>query len=491
MSDPSGCYITKLPTEILLEIMEYVRHHPWDRWTEERISTQSRSRLNLSRIAQVSRLFYEPAMTVLWREVHLSPDGPLDRFLLGNLHSTTKEIPKYIRTIHLTVVRYYGQDESYFRIVPRFVGDLFQLMEAAENLRTVILDFHLVDQREYPPEQVAMVNQTNHILMNLLRYISQRVLTDLELIIWFNPRIDNVIDIMQNQVTRLVVRDWSLTGHWVHKLPELEKLQYIEIQDAHNAETYQCCNIWRAISSLEITQVENTNVPYPLTLDLQFHHLVRVSLEVSPPEGNWSRTFTAVFERMPNLKSVELSSRMFYWFDRIANSVQITSIACTGLRDLTIYPYSPRHLLSAVARSCPELQSCDFGGNLDDQDLQMLSQCRQLRRLRIRFPGDTIRGIPFLANISSLTHLTIPAAFGFCLDEHILTSFAKNCPALNTIIVLARRRRYRDPVVPPDIVFPRAGSLHHIFEPDEFRQRWHSIERDAYKVHIYKLRQQS
>jgi len=469
--------------------MEYVRLHPWDRWTEERISTQSRSRLNLSRIAQASRFLYEPAMTVLWREVHISPDGPLDRFLLRNLDTTTKGIPKYIRTIHLTVVRYYGQDESYFQIIPRFVEDLFQLMKAAENLRTIILDFHLIDPREYLPQHEAMVHQTNTILKSLLQYISQCALSDLELIVWFNPKIDSVIEIVQPQVTKLVVRDWSLTGHWVHKLPFLERLTYIEIQDAHNAETYQCCNIWKAISDLQITQVENTNVPYPITLDLQFPFLVRVSLEVSPPEGNWARTFAAVFERMPNLKSAELSSRMFYWFDRIANSVQITNVACTGLQELTIYPYSPKHLLSTIARSCPDLRFCDFGGNLDDQDLQSLSLLQELRRLRIRFPGDTIRGVPFLTNITSLMHLTIPAAFGFCLDEHMLVRFARNCRALNTIIVLARRRRYRDPVVPADVVFPRATAFHHIFEPDEFRHRWHSIERDAYKVHIYKLRQ--
>lgn len=486
---PASCHIAKLPPEILLEIVEYVRIHPWDRWGEDRISTQSRSRVHLSRIARVSSLFYEPAMSILWREIHLSPDGPMDRFLLQHLDTTTKNIPRYIRTIHFTVVKYYAQDVDYFQMIPDFVRRCVRLMDEAESLRSVILDFHLLDPRDSGPEHAESIQQTNIFLQGLLQYIEQRALSELELVIWFNPKVESVIDIIKRKITKLVVRDWALTGHWVHRLPELESLRHLEIQDGHNAETVECARIWTAIANLRIANVENTNVPYPLTLNLQFPNLVRISLEVSPPEGNWARTFLTVFERMPNLRSAELTSRMFYWFEKIANSVRIEEVACRDLREVLIYPYSPKRLLSAIARSCPKLTSCNFGGNLDDEDLFQLSQCKELRRLKIRFPGDTVRGFPFLANLSTLTHLTIPSTYGQYLEEHILVRFAKSCPALSTIVVLARRRRYRDPVVPPEVIFPGVASLHDIFEPDEFRQRWNSIERESYKVHLYKLRQ--
>src|SRR5271169_128452 len=110
----SQCYIAQLPPELILEIAEYVRIHPWDGWGQERISTQSRSRVCLSRLAQVSRQFYEPAMSVLWREVHISPAGPMDEYLLQHLDGFTRRIPRFIRTIHLTVVKYWGKDKEYF-----------------------------------------------------------------------------------------------------------------------------------------------------------------------------------------------------------------------------------------------------------------------------------------------------------------------------------------------------------------------------------------
>ena len=430
-------------------------------------------------------------MTTLWREVQLSPDGPMDQVLLTNLNGYMKCIPKYIRTIHLTVIKYHGFHESYLEMIPQFATNLLQLMEEAIRLHSVVLDFHLFHPEDYEPEYEQLVNDTNGILMNLLRYIAQRSLPDLELIIWFNPDIENVIDVIQPKVTKLVARDWGLTGHWVHKLPSFENLKYIEIQDAQNAETSACCKIWTAISDLQISIVEETSVPYPLTLDLQFPHLVHVCLEVSPPEGNWERTFVTVFSRMPNLRTAELTSRMFYWFEQIANAVRIDEVACTHLRELTIHPYCPKTLLSAVARSCPHLFACDFGGNhLDDKDLFVLSQCPRLRRLRIRFAGDITRGFRFLSNISSLTHLTIPAAFGCYLDEQILFRFASNCPALHTIVVLARQRRYRDRTVPPEAIFPAAATMRHIFEPDVHKHRWHAMERDSYKIHVYQLRQE-
>src|SRR5947207_15442741 len=99
-----------------------------------------------------------------------------------------------------------------------------------------------------------------NLLGTLLRFIRALPLHMLELIIWFNPDIESVVQIVQTKVTKLVVRDWALTAHWIDSLPGFHKLAHAEIQDAHKANASECQKPWTAILILNVPYMDNSNV---------------------------------------------------------------------------------------------------------------------------------------------------------------------------------------------------------------------------------------
>src|SRR6266496_1134444 len=91
------CYITRLPEEILIQIIQNL--HAKHKFL---IQISQESATDLASVARISRQFYRLAMSILWREVEMWPSRVTPFPLLRYPGTRSERALRYIRKMYLS-----------------------------------------------------------------------------------------------------------------------------------------------------------------------------------------------------------------------------------------------------------------------------------------------------------------------------------------------------------------------------------------------------
>ena len=465
----------------------------------------------LANAARVSRLFYELAMPLLWTEVHLW--GPRQANPSTLLKYPRTRVFRFIRKLHLSTSHEAENiDKSKLNRQYRYLSKCLEFLNNATHVKSLHLHIYLYNIDDYPPEFRIKLEAINSIIFHILRHAANMELDELG----FDPGNEtalssDVLGIIERKLTEMRIRNLEC-GMWVDRLHHQKKLTSIEvhansIEPTIDPKEYER-NFWTAIAQLDnCKKVYVSSIPIPLNWNIKFRNLTNINLmlfflrdDIEP--FDWIGTFVIVFQYMPRLEQIRLSSRSGPEFQLAAEVLEISNVACKDLKTLDLSGYYPRKLLVMIGSQCPKLTDCCVGiHDITDDDLRALSKCQRLISLSLDVPNRNVtKGLAYLTNLPQLATFNIHYSFGKCIDTQLLCDLARHCPRLNIIRtndLNSNRREFEPrPFETEDIaeLFAAGAELREYFEskyrdPSLWDTEREQMERlDEYLIHIDHLR---
>ena len=464
----------------------------------------------LANVARVSRLFYELAMPLLWREVHLwGPQQANPSTLLKYPRAPSERVFRFIRMLHLSS-SYETENNNKTKLDRqcRYLSKCLKFLKNATHVKSLHLHIDLYDVDEQPPEFKFKLEGINNAIFSILRHAANMELDEFA----FHPgnetvRSSDALSIVERKLTKMRIA-YLECGDWVERLHYQERLTSIEVhvtsfEPVTDPGEFDR-NFWTAIAQLDhCKKAYVTGIPIPFHWNIKFLNLIDLDLLLFFPRedrepSDWVNTFAIVFQYMPRLEHLLLSSHSGPGFQQATESLDISNVACRDLKILNLTGYFPLKLLITILSQCSKLTGCRFGlQNINDEHLRALSRCQRLVSLSLDSPNQKItKGLAYLTNLPQLAMLDIHYSFGKCIDPQLLYDLALYCPHLNVIRTndWSSRRGKFDPRLfeTEDIaeLFAAGAELRAYFEP-KYREpsRWGAqmepVNRlEEYLIHI-------
>ena len=424
-------------------------------------------------------------MPLLWREVHLcGPQQANPSTLLKYPRAPSEHVFRFIRMLHLsTGCEDEEMDKTKLKRQWRYLSKCLKFLENATLIKSLHLYVDLYDVDDHPSEFRIKLQVINSIIFRILRHAANMELDEFS----FHPGNEkalssDVLSIVERKLTQMRI-DRLKCGKWVERLHNQKRLTSIEVHVPEFEPTIDPYefdrNFWTTIAQLDnCKKVNVTNIPIPLDWNIQFRNLINLDLllfylreDLEP--SDWVNTFAIVFQYMPRLERLYLSSQSDPAFELAAEVLEISNVACKDLKILDLSGYFPRKLLVTIGSQCPKLTRCHFGVyDINDEDLRALSQCQRLVSLSLDVPSrKVINGLAYLTNLPRLANLNICYSYGRYINAQLLLDLARYCPRLNVIrtndLNINRRESNPRPFETQDVaeLFAAGAELGAYFEP--------------------------
>jgi len=380
-------------------------------------------------------------MPLLWEEVHLWGPSRVSPYTLVKYPWAIERVSPYIRTMHLSA----GEedetgDKTNLNGLRKFASRLLNILTAATCVKSLHLYLYMYELNDHPAELRTTLKAINTLIIRILRRAETMELDELG---WHpgyaTARSADAMRIIERKITQARLSHLN-SGEWVHRLPNYARLRSIELHDWCDEESGGGFDskFWIAISRLHsCTEVLNCRTPIPFGWSIQFENLTTLNLLFRLVEtGQWINTVTAVFNCMPKLKNLRLSSPIGINSRDEIEAMQISDVACKNLEIFSLGGYSPTKLLITIGNQCPNLTRCDFDlHNINDNDLYALSRCRRIVSFSLRYPIPITHGLSYLTNLPQLVDLGLHCSLGKYINTQLLLDFTRSCPRLDTIAV--------------------------------------------------------
>ena len=251
-------------------------------------------------------------------------------------------------------------------------------------------------------------------------------------------RIEDIMRIIERKIHKLEIQNIPLAS-WAHCVANLERMTTIELfrVDPRNEEADSI--FWSGISKLpNVTTVIAIAVPLSPTLNLQFPQIIDLDLHLprTIPAREWAYSLDGIFKQFPSLEKLQLSGPGGLEFTLATEALHLSSVSCKNLRHVHISSGLPTGLLAILARDCANLEHCHYGrrsDSVDDNDLLQLSQCENLRSLRLRAATGITHGIAYLTNNHELETFELYYPAAKYITKRLLIDFTCSCPSLKII----------------------------------------------------------
>ena len=447
-------------------------------------------------------------MPLLWTEVHLW--GPRQTNPSTLLKYPRERVFQFIRTMHIST-SHEDMDKTKLDGQSKYLSKCLKFLNNATNIKSLDLYVRLYNVDNHPPEFRTKLEVINGSIFRILRLAANIELDE------FGYHPDNemavspdVLSIIERKLTKMSISHRDC-GKWVKRLRNQEKLTSIEfyaseIEYTMDPDGYDRI-FWTSIAQLEnCKEVLVSDLPIPLDWNIRFRNLTHLHLFFTfrweLPPFDCVATFMTVFQYMPRLEHLHLSSLHDPGYQLAAEALEISNVACKDLKILNLSGYYPRKLLVTIGSQCPKLTTCSVGiHDLNDEDLRALSRCQSLVSLSLCVPNQKVtNGLSYLTNLPQLAKLDMHYSFGRCIDAQLLYDLARHCPRLNIIrtsdVNSIRRESDPRPFETEDIaeLFVAGAELRAYFEPqykepspwDTPRQQMERLK--EYFIHIDDLR---
>jgi hypothetical protein len=433
--------------ELLVKIVGYLNGVPGSVFYERPPVTAPA----LANAARVSRLFYELVMPLLWEEVHLW--GPRQANPSTLLKYPRTRVFRFIRKLHLsTSHEAENMNKKKLNKQYRYLSKCLEFLNNATHVKSLRLHIDLYNVDDHPREFRIKLEAINSIIFHILRHSANMELDEFG----FHPGNEtalssDVLRIIERKLTEMRIGHLEC-GMWVDRLHHQERLTSIEvhanlIEPAIDLKEYER-NFWTAIALLDYCKkVYVSSIPIPLNWNVKFQNITDLNLmlfflrdDIKP--FDWISSFTIVFQYMPRLEHLCLSSNSGPEFQSVAELLEISNITCIDLKTLNLDGYFPRKLLVTIGSQCPKLSICCLGVyDINDEDLRALSQCQRLVSFSLDVPNRNVtKRLAYLTDLPQLATLNIDYSFGKHIDAQLLYDLARYCPRLNIIRTNDRNR---------------------------------------------------
>ena len=449
-------------------------------------------------------------MPALWSRIYIRPDCERPANLSYYPRNTiSKRVLPFVRRVDLAAYAGWLEGEQEAEVKENFErhlgymsGCLRVLRELKSTLHSMSLYFTFYDPNNYPADWRGTINEINDVALHILERVSKMKFRHFE----FNldedsPRVEEIFSIIGPKVDKLRFRPLPVSGEVASPLRHFERLKSISLGPSERRDPPGEEPLWNSLSQLPTLQrAQITNIPLSLQDDFQLPQLIhlRLSLWWSIGPEEWARSLVAVFKQMSGLESLVVERKPNTQTRSETETMQISTVACVNLRELTLDCPQPKGLVSTIAKRCAQLTRCFLNDkyNIGDEDIRQLSQsCPNLRELRLRYAECITTGLEYLAALHQLEVLELSYTMGKYLLKPVLLNFAKECPKLEKVVVsdwqtyTARSLGIRPfEETPLEGLFPAAVELPSYFEPNiSINVPYHPDGLDEYEVRIDKL----
>jgi hypothetical protein len=335
----------------------------------------------LASVARVSHIFYDLAMSFLWRRVDLWETYEWPSRLSLYPATASKRALSHIRTMRLSVHSERDDwDVEKFNKLYEYMCGCLRILVHARSIQYLTLFVGAYDPVDYPSECTKIIKAVNRTAFRILKHVANMDLREL----WFHPgretaRIEDIMTIIERKVHKLEIHTIPL-GSWAHCVENLERMTEIELVRIHPRDEETDAIFWTALSKLaNVTTVTVDAVPISPTLNLQFPHIINLDLRLWWPitAREWAYSLDAVFKQFPSLEKLELFSTGRLEFILATEALRLSSVSCRNLRYVQISSGLPKGLLAILGRDCVNLEHCHYGwrnDSVDDEDLLQLSR---------------------------------------------------------------------------------------------------------------------
>ena len=398
--------------------------------------------------------------------------------LLKYPRAPSEHVFSFIRIMHLSTGDGSADvDKTKLNRRWKYLSKCIQILKAATSVKSLHLYVHIYNVDNFDPELRPKIKVLNALMFRILRYAANMELDKFD----FHPdegtiRSPDAMSLIERKITSMRLCHLEYGG-WIDQLPNNERLASIEVHNSRIEESDEFdYKFWTTIARLEnCRKVTTGDIPIPLDLNIQFRNLTALDLYLLPlhvEPVQWIYTATVIFNYMPELESLCLSSPIGLDFQQIIKTVKISDVACKKLKALDLGGYSPSGLLIAISNQCSNLTRCNFTlHDINDKDLHALSKCQSIHTFSLNTTNQITNGLAYLTRLPCLAELHIQYSLGKYIDTRLLLDFARYCPRLNTIR-LSDRNSERGPSDPrlfesEDIaeLFAAGAELRAYFEP--------------------------
>ena len=225
----------------------------------------------------------------------------------------------------------------------RYLSKCLKFLNNATLIKSLHLHVHLYNVDDHPPEFRIKLEAINSVIFRILRRAADMELDEFG----FHP--DNekalssdALSIVERKLTQMRICHLAC-GKWVERLHNQERLTSIEVHVTEfepPTDPYEFDrNFWTTIAQLDnCKKVYVTGIPIPLDWNIKFRNLTNLDLllfflrdDLEP--SDWIGTFAIVFQHMPRLERLYLSSNSGPAFQSAAEELEISNVACKDLKD--------------------------------------------------------------------------------------------------------------------------------------------------------------
>jgi len=411
---------------------EYTRHMTLD------------SARDLASVARTCRRFYYLAMPTLWSRVELWPDHEWPTLLSAYPHAASKRVLSYVRHVTLSVYmephENYPASEDFYRLLD-YISGCLRMLKDTRAIDTMYFHMGLYDPNHYASEYHDIIETINRTTFQILKRIGEMKLQKLEFNIGRSTaRSVDILSIIERKVDKLNINSVPIAD-WAPRLQYFQRLKALDVARIQPRNLQAETMFWTAVHQLpNLTRVEADTVPIPRGLNLRFQNITNLDLYffTDIEYGEWSRSLVTIFKQMPGLEKLMICPARSDEETRVeGRAMQVTTIACENLKDLSLCCPIPRGLVSTIARHCPRLTKCYFTEDetIDDEDLLQLSlSCPNLHDVRLRY-ARTITHLEYFAAFQQLEVLELFYHTSKFIDKPLLLKLVDSCPKLKRITV--------------------------------------------------------
>ena len=503
LQDPPGCFIARLPAEILIEIFDLLHNE-----VEHSVRLTKTSSANLANVASVSRQFYRLAMPLLWKGIEIEHSyfgrcfqpSPLIKYP----GTQSEHALRYIKKMYLCI--YLADDDMSKKIIDKvriYISKCFRVLVAAKSIQYLKLNVRLYDPDAYDSEFSRPLAAINNVVFCLLRHVENMNLRKLEFIQYKNSaRIDDILSLIGPKVNALIFSAVPLDS-WVDQLAHHEQMSTIKIYNTLSSLDYQDDNsmfsrFWISVSQTRnVTDVDVQGMPLDASLNLHFPHITRLRLIIDSWSflgGEWASSFLAVFQQFPNLETLRLISQGNTEFYKEIRALNISEIVCKNLRHVAIRSNTPKGIVGTIAKHNANLRSCcieSSAADIEEEDIRHLSRCRDLCSVELLCPFKLRSGLANLTNLSQLESLSLHPTAGKDITTQFLLDISVACPYLDTIDVSDIDREFKSSALKTqqlDELFAVGVELHEYIQPTYMPVRCQDLELDGYEILLDRIR---
>jgi hypothetical protein len=328
------------------------------------------------------------------------------------------------------------------------------------------------DPDDCVPELRNKVKSINRLTFQILEHVKKMNIQQLEFTAAKkSANLDDIMRIIERKIDALDLR-WITLGSWVDRrfnlqnLTEISARRYYRLRD-DESDVSMFNKFWVVISQLEnVLEVDATGIPISPALGLRFPHLIRLRFSTWQfSASEVAGSFFSMIKQMPNLESLEFSSRGDPEYEQELCHLDICDVACKNLRVIMFNWQHPKELVATIAKHNPNLVSCILDGammNVDDEDIRYLSRCQNLSELNLKSSTNITSGLTYLTDLLHLHTLVPHHSLGERMSTQLVVAISSSCRKLREIEFPYSFNFHNSP---DDFAFPRPD-LTKIFAED-------------------------